>query len=329
MKVLYIGGTGDISYACVRASTAAGHAVSVFNRGRSEEDLPEGVEQITGDMNDEATYRELGQRGFNVVCQFLAYDTPRVELDLEIFGGSLWQYVFISSASAYQKPPRRHVITEDTALANPYSEYSRKKAAIEARLIKAHEDRVLPVTIVRPSHTVRRRFPGTFISGDHIAWRMRQGKPIISHGDGSSLWVLTHADDFASAFVKLLGNEKAIGEVFHITSDEANTWDRIFAAMGEALGTQPQIIHVPSDTLVRFNGDWAGPLLGDKSCSVIFDNSHVKSVTGGKWEAGISMREAVKMAEPHVTRRLKEFVPNGQVDQLVDRIIEAQLRLGA
>ncbi|HUU59471.1 MAG TPA: NAD-dependent epimerase/dehydratase family protein, partial [Phycisphaerae bacterium] len=233
MKVLYIGGTGRISYACVLAGARAGHEITVFNRGRSAEPLPSGVRRITGDLDDEAAYRRLGAETYDAVCQFKAYDLARVELDLAVFGGRCGQYVFISTASAYQKPPRTVRITEEVPLANPYWPYSQAKADMERRLMEWHEAGKLPVTVVRPSHTTRGTFPGTFIGGNDIAWRMRSGKPTISHGDGTSLWVLTDAEDFAEPFVRLLGNPRALGEAFHITGDEAHTWDQIFAAVGE------------------------------------------------------------------------------------------------
>ncbi|HEX2971785.1 MAG TPA: NAD-dependent epimerase/dehydratase family protein, partial [Tepidisphaeraceae bacterium] len=186
MRVLYIGGTGQISYACLRASLEAGQQCTVFNRGKSEEPLPPGVRQITGDVNDRHTYGALGGEHFDVVCQFTAYSVGEIERDLEVFSGRTGQYVFISTASAYQKPPRTHVLTEDEPLSNPYWPYSQAKADMEKRLLAAQEAKQITATIVRPSHTYRARFPGTFINGDAHAWRMLHGRVTISHGDGQT-----------------------------------------------------------------------------------------------------------------------------------------------
>jgi len=328
-SALYIGGTGEISHACVHAAAAAGQQVAVFNRGRRDEPLPESVEQIIGDLSDEEAYAALAERGFDVVCQYLAFGLPRVERDIAIFGGKVKQYIFISSASAYQKPCRDHLITEDTPLENPFWEYSRKKAAMERRLLDAHAAGDLPVTIVRPSHTHRMRFPGTFISGDHLAWRMRRGKPIIVHGDGQSLWTVTHADDYAAAFIKLCGNDRALGEAYHITRDRGHTWDVIVAAMGRVLGVEPKTVHVASDVLVRYNPDWAGPLHGDKTNSVVFDNTKVRDAVGG-WRCEIPLEEGLRRAGEHVKRRLDDgWSPDPDTDALIDRIITDHEALGA
>jgi nucleoside-diphosphate-sugar epimerase len=323
MNVLYIGGTGEISYACVHAAVALGQKVTVYNRGRNHEPLPESVRVITGDLGDHTSYARLGEEDFDVVCQFLAYDLGQIERDIEVFAGRTRQYIFISSASAYQKPQHDYRITEDTPLENPYWEYSRKKAAMERRLTEAHRDGRLPVTIVRPSHTHRRRFPGTFIGGDHIAWRMLAGKPIIVHGD-SNLWTLTHSDDFAQAFVRLCGNDKALGEAFHITRDHAHLWAVVLRMMGEAIGApEPELVHIASQTLVRYNGDWAGPLLGDKSCSVVFDNSKVSRAVGG-WSCRIPLEEGLRRTSMFVRQRLDAgYAPKPEEDALVDGMIEA------
>lgn len=327
-SVLYIGGTGEISRACVEAAAKAGQQVAVFNRGQRDEPLPKGVEQITGDLNDDDAYAALAGRGFDVVCQYLAFDLPRIERDIAVFGGKVRQYIFISSASAYQKPCRDHLITEDTPLENPFWEYSRKKAAIEARLLEAHAAGTLPATIVRPSHTHRTRLPGTFVGGDHLAWRMLRDKPIIIHGDGQSLWTLTHAEDYAQAFIRLCGNDKALGEAYHITRDRAHTWDVIIAAMGEALGVKPKVVHISSDTLVRFKPEWAGPLLGDKSNSVVFDNTKVSDAVGG-WRCAIPLAEGIKRSAAHVKRRLDAgWAPKAEDDALLERILADYEKLG-
>lgn len=328
MNVLYIGGTGEISFSCVHAAAALGQSVTVFNRGKNDEPLPASVRTLTGDLHDHDTYARLGQGDYDVVCQFLAYDLDQVERDIDVFGGKVGQYVFISTASAYQKPQRDYRITEDTPLENPYWEYSRKKAAMERRLMQAHADGLLPVTIVRPSHTHRRRFPGTFLSGDHLAWRMLRGKPIIVHGD-SNLWTLTHSDDFAQAFVRLCGNDAALGEAFHITRDHAHLWHVVIETMARALGAdKPERVHVASQTLVHYHGGWAGPLLGDKSCSVVFDNTKVSRAVGG-WRCRLSLEEGLNRTAVHVRQRLEGgWAPKPEEDALVDRIIDDIRALG-
>jgi nucleoside-diphosphate-sugar epimerase len=327
MKVLYIGGTGEISYACVVAGAAAGQEITVFNRGRNDEPLPPGVETIRGELND-ATYRDLGGRGFDVVCQFLAYAPQQIEQDLAIFGGRVAQYLFISTASAYQKPPRDWRITEETPLDNPFWAYSQTKADMEAMLFRWHEAGKLPLTVVRPSHTYRRKFPGTFVSGDDHVWRMLQGRPVIIHGDGTGLWTHTHASDFARPFVRLLGNSKAIGRAFHVTRPDATTWNAIFQTIGQVLGAEPSFVYVPTATLVKYNPEWTGPLLGDKAWPVQFDLTKLTSVVG-EITCTVSMEEGLRLVVPHYRRRAAGFVPDDKLHSLIDRIAAEQAALGA
>lgn len=329
MKVLYVGGTGEISYACVLESLKLGHEVSVFNRGLRPGMLPAEVETIRGEMRSLEGYAALRGRQFDVVCQFFAFDTGQIERDLSVFGGNVGQYVFISTASAYYKPLHRYApVTEDTPLANPYWEYSQKKTHMERLLLEWHADGRLPVTIVRPSHTYRLNFPTALGSGDWTAGRMLEGKPIIVHGDGAGLWTLTHAADFAVPFARLLGNTRALGEGFHITRDNPYTWDEIFHAMAESLGVQPKLVHVASDTLVRYEPEWAGPLLGDKSPSTVFDNRKVKAVAGD-FECAVSLEEGMRgVAAAYRERSQGAGVPNPEVDvALYERIIAEQLAL--
>jgi nucleoside-diphosphate-sugar epimerase len=326
MKVLYIGGTGEISYSCLEASVAAGHACTVFNRGLSREPLPEGVTRIVGDINDGAAYAELAGQHFDGVCQFKGYSVADIERDIEVFSGHTAQYLFISSASAYQKPPAGHLITENVPLANPYWAYSQAKADMEKRLMQA-QGQALPVTIVRPSHTYRMRFPGTFISGDIAAWRMLQGRAVIVHGDGTALWTLTHASDFARPFVQLLGNPRALGEAFHITSDQAYRWDQILAAEAAALGVEPQIVHVPTDTLIRYHPAWVGPLWGDKAWSTRFDNSKIRRIAG-EFPCKTALREGLPTAAPAVRQRVQAMAVDMELQSLLDRIVVEQQRLG-
>jgi nucleoside-diphosphate-sugar epimerase len=329
MKVLYIGGTGEISYECVRRDAELGREVAVFNRGLRGEPLPAGVRRITGDLSDDVAYARLGQESWDVVCQFLAYRLETVQRDVEVFSGRCGQYVFISSASAYQKPPRRYVVTEATPLENPYWAYSRAKARMEAFLMQQHADGRLGVTVVRPSHTLRSRFPGGIATGDDWAWRMRSGRRIIVHGDGTSLWTLTHSSDFAVPFCNLLGNDRALGEAFHITRHmESFTWDQIVAAVGRAVGAEPKIAHIPTDTIIRYNGDWAGPLLGDKTWSVLYDNAKVMAVAG-EFTCKLGLDEAIERAAEHWRRRAEKYRPDAERHALLDRIAAEQLALGA
>jgi len=327
MKVLYIGGTGEISTACVWRSVEVGQEVTAFNRGRTGTELPGGVRRIVGDLADEAAYAALGKERFDVVCQFLAYEMDQVRRDVEVFGGRCGQYIFISTASAYQKPPSSHLITEATPLGNPFWPYSQKKADMEAFLMRQHAEGKLPVTIVRPSHTHRTRFPGGIAGGDDWAWRMLNGKPIIVHGDGTSLWTVTYSTDFAVPFVGLFGQPRALGEAFHITRHlESCMWDPIMQAMGRALGVEPKIVHVPTDTLVRYNADWAGPLFGDKTWSVVFDNSKVMSVAG-RFECSVSLEEGLRRAAKHYWKRAPAYQPDPARHAFLDRIAAEQLAL--
>jgi len=320
-RVLYIGGSGEISFACVEAAVKAGHQVTVFNRGRRSETLPAEVEHIIGDARDDSLYAELASRRFDSVCQFIAYDPVTIGRDIEMFTGYCGQYVFISSASAYQKSSTADIITEETPLENPFWEYSRMKAACESLLHQAHTMGKLPVTIVRPSHTYRTRLPGTCIPGDHMAWRILNEKPIVVHGDGQSLWTMTHSDDFARAFVKLCGNERALGEAFHITRENAQTWNEIVAMLGSVLAHTIRVAHVSTDRLVNYKSDWLGPLKGDKSNSAVFDNSKVREAVGG-WQCEISLEEGLQKAATFTKDHLAlDYTPDDRLDALIDQII--------
>ncbi len=329
LRVLYIGGTGEISYSCVHESVRLGHEVTVFNRGRGDEPLPGAIEQLTGDLADDTAYTALADRRFDAVCQFIAFTPAAVRRDVATFSGECGQYVFISSASAYQKPPERVVITEDVPLVNPYWAYSRAKAEMEALLMEAHAAGDLPVTVVRPSHTFRRKFPGGIADGDDWAWRIRQGKPVVVHGDGTSLWTYTHSDDFAKPFARLLGNDAALGEAFHITRHmESFTWDTIFQTIGRVLDTETRIVHVPTDTLVRFNGDWEGPLRGDKMWPVLFDNTKVMRVAGD-FTCDVGLEDGLARVAEHYRQRAGATTPDAELHAMVDRVCAAQEAVGA
>ncbi len=325
LRVLFIGGTGQISLTAVREAVAAGHKVTVFNRGRTAVALPESVEVMHGDMADDAAYSALADLRFDVVCQFMVFTPSEMARDIATFAGKTAQYVFISSASAYQKPVTDYPITEKTPLDNPYWEYSRQKAACE-RLLQAQS--LLPFTIVRPSHTVRTRLPTSVGGPDVVGSRMLRGLPVIIAGDGTSLWTLTRAADLSVPFVRLFGNKGALGEDFHITADRGHTWLAIYAALAEGLGVAAKIVHVPSETLARYRPDWEGGLLGDKAWTVMFDNAKVKRVAGP-----FTCAEDLPtiLAEPLAHYRAG-IAPSGprlhELDPLFDRIVAEQSALG-
>ncbi len=323
MSVLFIGGTGQISYPCVERAVAAGHQVSVYNRGKRGGALPAGVTSIIGELGG-PDYAELAKAKYDVVCQFIAFTPDQVARDIEVFSGHCGQYVFISSASVYEKPARHYVITEQTPAINPYWPYSQAKIACED-LLKGAQN--LDWTIVRPSHTVRTGLPIMMGDADIMARRMLDGEPTIVAGDGHTPWTLTRSVDFAVPFVGLFGKPAALNEIFHITNDRAHIWDDIQKAIGRLLGVEAKIVHVPTDTLIRYNPEWVGPLVGDKAWTAIFDNSKVRSVAGD-FSCAQSLDEI--LAEPimHLKQRLAaNRPPKGEFDALVDRICQAQLAL--
>ena len=276
MKALFIGGTGNISSACVELALVRGIDVTLLNRGTSGRSVPKGAQVLTADIRDPQSVRAaLEDRSFDVVAEFVAFTPEHIETDLELFRGRTGQYIFISSASAYQTPPASLPVTESTVLDNPNWQYSRNKAACEERLVRAYREEKFPITIVRPSHTYSA--PYVPVEGGWTAIdRMLRGEPVIVHGDGTSLWTLTHASDFAKGFVGLMGNAHAIGEAFHITSDEWLTWNQIHEILAAAAGVKPTLVHVPSDLIAAYDTAWGESLLGDKTHSFILDNSKVK-----------------------------------------------------
>lgn len=279
MKVLFIGGTGTISYACTLRALQLGMEVYLLNRGRSTlRQLPEEVRLLTGDIREPDQIRLLlAHQEFDVVADFVAFQPAHVETDLDLFRGRVGQYVFISSASVYQTPPAFLPVRESTPLDNPFWEYSRQKIACEERLMRAYREEKFPITIVRPSHTYDEGYLPIH-GGWTAADRMLRGQPVIVHGDGTSLWTLTHSQDFARGFAGLLGNAHAIGEAFHITSEEWLTWDQIFQITARALGVTPKIVHIPSDLIAAYDPGWGDSLLGDKTHSFILDNRKIKAL---------------------------------------------------
>ena len=278
MKVLFIGGTGNISVSVSKLAVARGIELYLLNRGQQGVTI-EGAQTITADIRQPDQVRAaLGNHRFDAVVNWIAYVEPDIERDLTLFGGRCGQYIFISSASVYQKPVTYPIITESTPLANPHWQYSRDKIACEDRLMRAYREEGFPITIVRPSHTYDKRIPiavGNWASYQ-VPKRMLAGQPVIVHGDGTSLWTLTHSEDFAKAFVGLLGHPQAIGHAFNITSDFVLTWDQIYEQIGAALGVQPHIVHIPSEFIARVDPASGPGLLGDKMWCAIFDNSKIK-----------------------------------------------------
>jgi nucleoside-diphosphate-sugar epimerase len=276
MKALFIGGTGVISSACSQLAVERGLELTLLNRGKSSRPAPQDARLIEADIRNRQTVEKaLAGEQYDVVVDWVAYEPDHIQADIELFGGRCGQYIFISSASAYQTPPAGLPVSESTPLANPYWEYSRLKAACEERLMLAYRESGFPATIVRPSHT----YDCTMLpvrGGYTVVDRMRRGKQVVVHGDGTSLWTLTHHRDFAKGFIGLLGNPHAIGQAFHITSDEWLTWDQIYHILGQAAGVEPRLVHVPSDLIAAYDPDWGASLLGDKAHSMIFDNTKIK-----------------------------------------------------
>ncbi|MFI7063806.1 NAD-dependent epimerase/dehydratase family protein [Kribbella sp. NPDC050124] len=278
MRVLFLGGTGIISSACSWRAVELGLDLTVANRGQTSiRPLPPEAKQVTADIDDPAALAALAGQDFDVVVDWVAFTPDHVRARTDALRGHVGQYVFISSASAYQTPPNRLPITESTPLRNPYWQYSRDKIACEDLLTSLYRDEGYPVTIVRPSHTYDRTLV-PFDGGWTIVERMRRGEPIVVHGDGTSLWTLTHHRDFARGLVPLLGHPRTLGEAFQITSDDVLTWDQIANALATAAGTTAQIVHVPSDAIAAVHKGWGDGLLGDKTHSAVFDNTKLRQV---------------------------------------------------
>jgi len=276
MKVLFIGGTGIISSASSELAIRHGIDLYTLNRGQSFRPTPEGAISLHADIRKPASVNNiLGDLTFDAVVNWVAFTPDQVKTDLVLFHERTRQYIFISSASAYQKPPRYLPITESTPLDNPFWQYSRDKAACEALLEHAGLQEGFPFTIVRPSHTYDRTLL-PFDGGYTTIARMRAGKPVVVHGDGTSLWTMTHHRDFAVGFVGLLGNPHAIGQSFHITSDESLSWNQIYSIVAQAAGVEPNLVHVPSELIARYDPEWGDSLLGDKAHSMIFDNRKIR-----------------------------------------------------
>ncbi|MFJ5978844.1 NAD-dependent epimerase/dehydratase family protein [Pseudarthrobacter oxydans] len=281
-NILFIGGTGVISAAAAERAVALGHRLTILNRGRSTRPVPDGAEILTADVRDASAVRAvLAGREFDAVADFITFTADQAQASLDLFAGRTGQYVFISSASAYQKPPTRLPILESTPLKNPFWQYSRDKIACEELFYKAYREQDFPLTVVRPSHTYDRT-KIAMVGGWTDIHRMRSGLPVMVHGDGTSLWTLTHSQDFAKAFVGLLGRPQAVGESYTITSDEYLPWNQIYQLFARAAGVpDPELVHVSSETIAAHSAELGANLLGDRSHSVVFDNTKIKSLVPG------------------------------------------------
>jgi nucleoside-diphosphate-sugar epimerase len=296
----------------------------LLNRGTRNVNIPK-AKTIIGDIAHEDKLKtDLSSHHWDTVVDFIAFTLQDIERDIRLFKGRVKQFIFISSASAYQKPLSHPVVTESTPLANPYWQYSRDKIACEDRLNVAYRDEGFPMTIVRPSHTYDKAIPVPIGGWTEytIIDRMKRGKPIIVHGDGTSLWTLTHAEDFAKGFVGLIGHQQAVGHAFHITSDEVLTWNQIHQAVAEAAGCEPKIVHIASDLLVQFDPSLTGNLLGDKSQSVIFDNSKIKRFVPG-FNATIPFEQGIKRTLAWFEADPARQIVSSETNEMIERILRS------
>lgn len=328
MKILFIGGTGTISMAITRQLAAQGEDLYLLNRGNRATELPANVKVINADINDEeAVKAKLEGMTFDSVCDFIGFVPSQLERDYRIFKGKTKQFMYISSASAYHKPSRAYKITEGTALANPYWEYSRNKIACEDLLMKYYREDGFPVTIIRPSHTYDERSIPLGVHGNNGSWqvvkRMMEGKPVIIHGDGTSLWTMTHNSDFAKGFCGLIGNPHAIGEAFQITNDESLTWNQIYECIAKALNVELKPYYVASDFLAAVSDyDFTGSLIGDKACSVVFDNTKLKTAVP-EFKATVHFEEGIKRTIDNVLSKPELQVEDQEFDAWCDKVINA------
>ena len=327
MKALFIGGTGTISTAITELAARQGIELTLLNRGRTACELPENVRVMHADINNEAeAAKALEGESFDVVADFIGFTPDQVQRDIRLFSGRTNQYIYIRSASAYQKPCSHYLISESTPMANPYWTYSQNKIISENILLDEYRNNGFPVTIVRPSHTYGDCSVPVAIHGAQGSWqvlaRMLEGKPVIVHGDGLSLWTFTHNTDFARGFYGLMGNPHAIGEAVHITSDETLTWNAAFAAIGRALGVEPILQHISSDLLSALRPELLGTLLGDKANSVIFDNSKIKRLVPGFF-ATMRFDEGVRRTVEYVRSHPECQKADPEFDAWCDRVIKA------
>jgi nucleoside-diphosphate-sugar epimerase len=323
LRVLFIGGSGVISSACSQVAVDSGIELFVLNRGRStSRPLPPGVTMLRGDIRKPQSVRdEIKDLEFDAVADWVAFTPEHVRTDVELFRGRTGQYVFISSASAYQTPPARVPVTESTPLRNPYWRYSRDKIACEDLLVGAYREQGFPATIVRPSHTYDKTLV-PFDGGWTVLGRMLAGKPVIVHGDGTSLWTLTHHDDFARAFVPLLGHPRTLGEAIQITSDDVLTWNQIAEALAAELGVTARLVHVPSDAIAAADPSWGAGLLGDKAHSMVFDNAKLRGIVPG-WRAVIPFEQGAREIVEWYLADPARQVTDSSLDAVMDKLAAA------
>jgi nucleoside-diphosphate-sugar epimerase len=324
VKVLFIGGTGNISTSVSRLCVERGIDLYLLNRGTRKVEIPR-AKIILGDIREpEKLTSVLEGHQWDAVVNWIAFAEDDIERDIRLFSGKSKQYVFISSASVYQKPPSHPIITESTPLSNPFWEYSRNKIACEERLNRAYREQGFPITIVRPSLTYDTVIPVAIGGWTEytIIDRMKRGKQVIVHGDGTSLWTVTHAEDFAKGFVGLLGHQQAIGHAFHITSDEFLTWNQIYQAVADAAGCQANIVHIPSDFIARCEPSLSGTLLGDKAVSVIFDNTKIKRFVPD-FLATIPFAQGIKRTLAWFEADPARKIVREETDEMMGRIIRS------
>lgn len=326
MKALFIGGTGTISSAITRQLLSQGCELYLLNRGTRNDALPAGANIIQADINDEDHVAKLIEElAFDVVADFIAFEPAQLERDYRLFKDKTKQFMFISSASAYQTPLSDYIITEGTPLSNPYWEYSRNKIACEDYLMKQYRENGFPITIVRPSHTYDERSIPLGVHGSKGSWqvakRMLENKPVIIHGDGTSLWTMTHNRDFAKGFIGLMGNIHAIGESIHITSDESVTWNQIYEIIADALGVKLNAVHVSSEFLDACSKeDYRGGLLGDKANSVVFNNAKLKRLVP-EFVATIRLDQGIKETVEYILAHPEHQVEDPEFDLWCDRVV--------
>jgi len=322
MRVLFIGGTGIISSACSELALQHGIDLYLLNRGQSSRPAPPGAKILQGDIRQPASANSaLGDLTFDCVVNWIAFTPDQVQNDLDLFSHRTHQYIFISSASAYQKPPTFLPIQESTPLHNPFWKYSRDKAACEALLDQARQKDGFPYTIVRPSHTYDRTLL-PFHGGYTTVARMRAGKPVVVHGDGTSLWTMTHHRDFAVGLVGLLGNPHAIGQSFHITSDEWLSWNQIYQIIARAAGVEPHLVHVPSELIAAYDPVWGSSLLGDKAHSMVFDNSKIRRLVP-QFQPAIPFWQGAEEIIAWYNADVSRQVVEPFIDELQDRLVAA------
>jgi nucleoside-diphosphate-sugar epimerase len=325
MRVLFIGGTGNISIAATRLLAERGDELTLLNRGRHAVEVPEGVRQVHADIRDRSVAAEALQgREFDAVVDWCAFVPEHAETDIALFAGRTAHYVFISSATVYEKPSPFFPIVEQAPLGNVHWQYARDKIACEERLRREHAEKGFPATVVRPSYTYGETWIPTAVEGQGytVIDRIKRGKKVIAPGDGESLWTMTHASDFARALVGLLGNQEAVGESFHITSDEVLTWNQILGTIAAAAGLEAELIHIPSDFIAAVAPEGGPGLLGDKSLSLVFDNSKIKRFVPG-WEATVPFAEGIARSIAWFEADPARQVVDEELSEKLDRIVEA------